>query len=114
MWYDIRPADIVPQKPVPAGTGSSMRQGIHFPVAYAEPPQSAATCCRTQNKRSRLFWLDLLYPISRRLCNHAKTRRRIMIDTAPLMCNEIITKKDERTKSFLNQLIRLNVINSLR
>ena len=34
-----------------------MRPGIHFPVAYFEPPQSAATSSRSQNKRERLFWI---------------------------------------------------------
>ena len=33
----------------------SMRLGIHFLVAYFEPPQSAATCPRIQNERLRSF-----------------------------------------------------------
>ena len=33
----------------------SMRLGIHFPAAYAEPPQSAAANSRAQNQRLRLF-----------------------------------------------------------
>jgi len=44
-----------------------MRPGIHFPVAYFEPPQSAATSSRSQNKRERLFWI--YYTIFLLLCN---------------------------------------------
>ena len=38
----------------------SMRLRIHFPAAYFEPPQSAATCSRVQNERLP-FILRLLY-----------------------------------------------------